>query len=226
MIRSIFLYLDRTYLMQTPGVKNLWDTGLDLFREYIVEEPSIKKGVIQGILLNVEKDRYVVFILQIDSVGRKGEQIPKTLIRSLIRMFQDLSIYFSVLESPLIKATSSFYSAYAKSFVDSFTSSMGGSHVSGYVMDTFTKLESEGQRCDPLAGYLDISSRKRLVSVIDREMVEKHAGFLLDKGFKDLVNEDRLDDLAKLYQLLGRVSALDLIRKHFAEYIKVRPSTC
>ena len=33
LIRSIFLYLDRTYVMQKCSVRSLWDMGLLLFRE-------------------------------------------------------------------------------------------------------------------------------------------------------------------------------------------------
>lgn len=35
MIRSIFLYLDRTYVLQNPTVHSIWDMGLDLFRKHI-----------------------------------------------------------------------------------------------------------------------------------------------------------------------------------------------
>ena len=29
-IRSIFLYLDRSYVIQTPSVRSIWDNGLDV----------------------------------------------------------------------------------------------------------------------------------------------------------------------------------------------------
>ena len=31
-VRSIFLFLDRTYVLQQPGVLSIWDLGLDTFR--------------------------------------------------------------------------------------------------------------------------------------------------------------------------------------------------
>lgn len=40
MIRSIFLYLDRTYVLQNPAVLSLWDMGLDIFRyERLFDDP-------------------------------------------------------------------------------------------------------------------------------------------------------------------------------------------
>ena len=40
MCRSIFLFLDRTYVLQHPGIMSIWDLGLDTFRltfkEYLI----------------------------------------------------------------------------------------------------------------------------------------------------------------------------------------------
>merc|ERR1719318_1118870 len=36
MCRSIFLFLDRTYVLQHPGVLSIWDLGLDTFRRHIL----------------------------------------------------------------------------------------------------------------------------------------------------------------------------------------------
>ncbi len=57
MIRSIFLYMDRTYLMQTSGLKSLWDTGLELFRGNVMDDLGIQRGVVQEILRLILKDR-------------------------------------------------------------------------------------------------------------------------------------------------------------------------
>ena len=36
MIRSIFLFLDRTYVLQHPSVMSIWELGLDTFRRCIL----------------------------------------------------------------------------------------------------------------------------------------------------------------------------------------------
>lgn len=59
MIRSIFLYMDRTYLMQTSGLKSLWDTGLDLFRGAIMDDAGIQRSVVHQLLHLILQDRYV-----------------------------------------------------------------------------------------------------------------------------------------------------------------------
>jgi cullin-4 len=57
MIRSIFLYLDRFYLMQNQGLKSLWDIGLDLFREAIANDSLIRKSILRDVLALIRKDR-------------------------------------------------------------------------------------------------------------------------------------------------------------------------
>jgi len=62
MIRSIFLYLDRTYVLQTSGLHSLWEMGLDLFRGHIMNIPEVRKRVVEGLLLVIEKERYAIYI--------------------------------------------------------------------------------------------------------------------------------------------------------------------
>lgn len=57
MIRSIFLYLDRTWILQTSGVQGLWDMGLHLFRDYVVVDAYRTKAV-DACLQLIERDRY------------------------------------------------------------------------------------------------------------------------------------------------------------------------
>lgn len=41
LIRSIFLYLDRTYVMGLPGLRSLFDTGLASLRKHLAEHPNV-----------------------------------------------------------------------------------------------------------------------------------------------------------------------------------------
>lgn len=40
-IRSIFLYLDRTYVISTSGVRSLFEMGLQLFGGHLAEHPEV-----------------------------------------------------------------------------------------------------------------------------------------------------------------------------------------
>lgn len=56
-IRSIFLYLDRTFVLSTPGLKSLWDAGLAAFRRLLGRHPEAERKAVRGLLLLVERDR-------------------------------------------------------------------------------------------------------------------------------------------------------------------------
>lgn len=49
-ILSIFLFLDRTYVIQTQGVKSLWDLGLSLFRQTLLTHEDIQRRTASGLL--------------------------------------------------------------------------------------------------------------------------------------------------------------------------------
>lgn len=40
-VRSIFLYLDRTYVISTTGIKSLFEMGLHLFRLHLATHPEV-----------------------------------------------------------------------------------------------------------------------------------------------------------------------------------------
>jgi hypothetical protein len=78
-IRSIFLYLDRTYVMQTAGVKSLWDLGLGLFRSHLERGHEVVRKAVTGLLRLLEKER-------------QGESIDRMATKSLLRMFSSLQV--------------------------------------------------------------------------------------------------------------------------------------
>ncbi len=57
-IRSIALYLDRTYVIQNSGVRSLWDMGLQLFRRHLSACSEVESKTVSGLLRLVEKERW------------------------------------------------------------------------------------------------------------------------------------------------------------------------
>jgi len=55
-LRSIFLYLDRTHVMQTAN-KSLWDMGLTIFRSHLGRRPEVARKTVQGLLTLIEHER-------------------------------------------------------------------------------------------------------------------------------------------------------------------------
>uniref|UniRef100_A0A8C2YNQ1 Cullin-4B n=1 Tax=Chinchilla lanigera TaxID=34839 RepID=A0A8C2YNQ1_CHILA len=57
MIRSIFLFLDRTYALQNSMLPSIWDMGLELFMAHIISDQKVQNKTIDGILLLTERER-------------------------------------------------------------------------------------------------------------------------------------------------------------------------
>ncbi|CAJ0748125.1 2552_t:CDS:10 [Entrophospora sp. SA101] len=201
LIRSIFLYLDRTYVLQTGGILSIWDLGLELFRKHIMIASNIRNKALNGILSLIKQER-------------DGDVIDHALIKSLIRMFIDLNIYHHGFENPFLEETRSYFMIEGQRLVSEFSIPQYLTHVSN-------RLSIESARA---AEYLDKKTTDPLLKVIDEELIMKHVDTILDKGFINMVDTDDIDfhieELKILYGLFLRVNALDKIRSHFGSYIK------
>uniref|UniRef100_A0A452VDW7 Cullin 4B n=1 Tax=Ursus maritimus TaxID=29073 RepID=A0A452VDW7_URSMA len=98
MIRSIFLFLDRTYVLQNSMLPSIWDMGLELFRAHIISDQKVQNKTIDGILLLIERER-------------NGEAIDRSLLRSLLSMLSDLQIYQDSFEQRFLEETNRLYAA-------------------------------------------------------------------------------------------------------------------
>ena len=56
------------------------------------------------------------------------------------------------------------------------------------------RLAEEYERC---AHYLDGVTRKPLVAAVEAQLLERHMGAILEKGFDALMAEQRVPDLAR-----------------------------
>jgi cullin-4 len=90
MIRSIFLFLDRTYVLQTSSILSIWDMGLELFRLHIISHPLVQTRTADGLLLLIEKERC-------------GDSVDRSLLKSLLRMLSDLQIYLDAFEAKFLQ---------------------------------------------------------------------------------------------------------------------------
>jgi len=68
--------------------------------------------------------------------------------------------------------------------------------------------------------YLDVSTRKELIRVVERQLLERHLDSIVDKGFNTLMEENRIEDLARCYSLFSRVQGLYTLKASFNAYIK------
>lgn len=198
MIRSIFLFLDRTYVLQNSSILSIWDMGLDLFRQHIISDKVVETKTVDGLLKLIERER-------------NGEKVNRQLLKSLLRMLSDLNIYQKAFEKKFLDATELLYTAEGQQLVQE-------REVSEYLVHVDKRLAEENER---LCLYLDQSTKKPLISCVEKHLLENHMKQILQKGLDHLVDENRVSDLTLLYNLFNRIKdGLKLLRLEFAVYIK------
>ncbi|EOD38565.1 hypothetical protein EMIHUDRAFT_224320 [Emiliania huxleyi CCMP1516] len=79
-LHSIFLYLDRTYVMQSAARRSLWEMGLHSFRAQLSARPEVLAKLRDGVLASIERER-------------GGDQVERSLLAELLRMLYDLGLY-------------------------------------------------------------------------------------------------------------------------------------
>uniref|UniRef100_A0AAX7TWZ1 Cullin family profile domain-containing protein n=1 Tax=Astatotilapia calliptera TaxID=8154 RepID=A0AAX7TWZ1_ASTCA len=198
MIRSIFLFLDRTYVLQNSLLPSIWDTGLELFRTHIVSDSAVQKRTVEGILEQIELER-------------NGETVDRSLLRSLLGMLSDLQVYKDSFEERFLTETNRLYAAEGQHL-------MQERDVPEYLHHVARRLEEENDR---IVSYLDQSTQKRLISCVEKQLLEEHMTAILQKGLSTLLDENRVTELTLLYQLFSKVKGgLPTLLQFWRDYIK------
>ncbi|KAM6117338.1 LOW QUALITY PROTEIN: cullin-4B [Pterocles gutturalis] len=200
MIRSIFLFLDRTYVLQNSMLPSIWDMGLELFRTHIISDQKVQNKTIDGILLLIERER-------------NGEAIDRSLLRSLLSMLSDLQIYQDSFEHRFLEENR-LYAAEGQRL-------MQEREVPEYLHHVNKRLEEEADR---IITYLDQSTQKPLIATVEKQLLGEHLTAILQKGLNHLLDENRIQDLSLLY-LFSRVRGGVQVLSHWIEYIKAFGST-
>ncbi|CAH2050844.1 unnamed protein product, partial [Iphiclides podalirius] len=203
MIRSIFLYLDRTYVLQNPSIHSIWDMGLDLFRHHIAMNTLVQTRTVDGLLLLIERER-------------GGDSVDISLLKSLLRMLSDLQIYQDAFEHKFLQATERLYAAEGQRLMRELS-------VPQYLAHVEKRLREENER---LLHYLDPSTKWQLIHTIERQLLSEHLSGILTKGLEALMDGPRLTDLTTLYNLFSKVKdGLNELCNHFNAYIKKKGRT-
>ncbi|XP_045496375.1 cullin-4A isoform X2 [Colias croceus] len=203
MIRSIFLYLDRTYVLQNPSIHSIWDMGLDLFRHHIAMNTLIQTRTVDGLLLLIERER-------------GGDAVDISLLKSLLRMLSDLQIYQDAFEHKFLQATERLYAAEGQRLMRELA-------VPQYLAHVEKRLREENER---LLHYLDVCTKWQLIHTVEKQLLSEHLTGILSKGLESLMDGPRLADLTTLYNLFSRVKdGLNELCNHFNAYIKKKGRT-
>uniref|UniRef100_A0A4W3I850 Cullin-4B n=1 Tax=Callorhinchus milii TaxID=7868 RepID=A0A4W3I850_CALMI len=210
MIRSIFLFLDRTYVLQSSMLPSIWDMGLELFRTHIINDRIVQSKTIDGILLLIERER-------------TGEAVDRSLIRSLLSMLCDLQVYQESFEHRFLEETNHLYAAEGQTLMQE--REVINRFVLYHHNFCFTPICFYNLKCCH-SRYQNIFTTKRLVACVEKQLLGEHLTAILQKGLDNLLDENRVADLTLLYQLFSRVKGgLQVLLQHWSEYIKTFGTT-
>lgn len=196
-INHIFRFLNRHW------VKRQWDEGYrDVFDVYTlhlvqwreVAFAKLHRDVMEAVLKMVERQR-------------NGETIEHGLIKSIVDSFvmvgvnetdptkTTLEIYRHYFETPFLDATKKFYQNESKQFV-------ADNGVVEYIKKAEAWLYEEDER---VKMYLDPNIADPLRRICNTALIVDHET-LLRGEFQSLLDNDQVDDIARMYNLLSRIS--------------------
>uniref|UniRef100_A0A915PMJ1 Cullin family profile domain-containing protein n=1 Tax=Setaria digitata TaxID=48799 RepID=A0A915PMJ1_9BILA len=199
-VRSVFLYLDRTFVLHNPTVISLWDMGLEIFRDEVMDNERVRKRSVDGLLKMIEQER-------------EGGQIDRLLIKSLLRMMTSLRVYAEVFERKFLETTCTLYEAEGRHLSQSL-------EVPAYLRHVKKRLEEETNRVDY---YLDFTTKKPLLTVAERCLISDHMDSFINKGLDAMLLENKCEDLSLIYNMVSRTKhGLVILKNVFAAYVKCR----
>ena len=198
-IRSIFFYLDRSYLLHSshPSIDEM---GTTEFRTHIFSAPQLQPKVLQGACDLVHANR------QDDQEARN-----ERLFRDSIKMFHSLTVYQVFFEPKLMAESEQYFVTWAEK-------SINANNLAGYVEECGKLIERELSRCE-LYG-LDQTTKKALEKYLEDILVDqRQARLIIVDDVAGLLGSDRSDAVSQLYDLLQRLRLGEKLRPAFEAFI-------
>ncbi|MFH4981104.1 hypothetical protein AB6A40_007813 [Gnathostoma spinigerum] len=202
MIRDILMYMDRVYVQQYR-VEPVYHLGLAIFRDEV-----IRYGTLGDTLRNI--------LLKMIAVERRGEVINKIAVKNACSMLVALgpSVYETEFEKPFLRESAEYYRAESQKFLSENSASV-------YVKKVEESIMEESNRAKL---YLSKETEEKILKVLEEELIEKHMLTIVEmenSGVVHMLNNDRVDDLHRLYKLLRRVpKGLNIMTACISKYLR------
>ena len=199
-IRSIFFYLDRSYLLHSASQPSIDEMGVNEFRTNVFMPEQLKSKILQG-------------ACDLLTADRNGDEKTRndSLYRDAIKMFHSLAVYTKIFEPRLMSDSEQYYVSWAERTVST-------TDLAGYVESCVKLIGQELSRCDKFS--LDQTTKKALEQYLEDVCVDQRQSRLLvvdDVG--SLLGKDRPDTMSQLYSLLQRRRLGEKLRPAFEAFI-------
>ncbi|KAI0144328.1 Cullin-domain-containing protein [Xylariaceae sp. FL1272] len=211
-VHHLFRYLNRHWVKREmdEGKKNTYDIyTLHLYQWRTEFFATVHEKVMGAVLKLVEKQR-------------NGETIEHGQIKQVVDSFvslgldehdaskSTLDIYRSHFEKPFVAATKAFYQEESKQFV-------AENSVVEYMKKAEARLDEEEER---VRMYLHNDIASPLKKTCHEALIADHSALLRDE-FQVLLDNDREEDMARMYKLLSRIAdGLEPLRQKFEAHVR------
>lgn len=200
-IRSIFSYLDRSYLLNSISHPQLNDLAILRFRDIIFDEGGYDMPAYFGMseLINMIR------------TGQNNSFDP-ILLRDCVLMLHIMELYKSKFEPVLLEESKKYFRE-----LDQTT--WAELSLNEYIQACTKLLETEAECCDKY--NLDSETKRGLLSSAQAILVKERSMRLLDtEGVGKLLENNEVVALKALYELLKSSSMQEDLKQPWEEYIK------
>ena len=206
MMADILMYLDRTYTAETK-IPSIFAATIGLFRNNILRHDLGLPHSEHDRNLHIF-DFLVAIVIGLVNMERDGDVIDRNLLRQVCSMLEDLyetddevdnfKLYLTTFEPAYLNASRKFYD-------DECQKLLRDSDASTWLRHTQRRLQEEQDRCRTA---LSLLTADKIARVVEDELIKKHLNEFLAlelSGLKSMIDNDRVEDLAILYQLISLV---------------------
>lgn len=203
-IRSVFSYLDRSFLLNHKDFQQINDMAIALFRKMAfvsVQASSLGSGAkaLAGMCELIDYDR------------RGDSQFDPTLLRDSISMLHVLNIYVKSFEPRFLRASSAYLHGFAEE--------LRTTSLKSYISACEKLLAREDYRCN--AFNFDSTTKRQLMDEAHLVLIDNYSEKLLDSGsISKILDENSVESMKALYDLLRLSNLQKRLRGPWEDYIK------
>ena len=135
--RNIFMYLDRSYALQTHGTKSLWDLNIGFFGARLQARPELLSKLVVCLLGAIECERC-------------SQAVDCDTLYSLLRMLYAVGLYGDRFELPFLRDSARFFSTEGQVLMDSLD-------TSGFLLHVEARLHEAGKMVENYLGNPNLS---------------------------------------------------------------------
>ncbi|KAK5652500.1 hypothetical protein OQA88_10405 [Cercophora sp. LCS_1] len=201
-VRWVYSYLDRSWLVGKKGKIGINDMGIALFRQVVFPRGGggPGEGVVKALCELVDWDR------------RGDGRFEKELLKEGVGMLRLFGVYGKAFERMFLDASHGF-------FVEFGEDRSAACGLKEYILTCERLLRFEAERCDVY--NFDSTTKRQLRDDAHRVLVEKYSAKLLDSGsVARLIDQHDVESMKALYDLLRLSSIQKNLKDPWENYIK------